>query len=244
MILYPSHTVVPRMFTIEQCESIIEKGKGLLAETANTNAVTFGGEQTQVRDSQVVFFDDDEIYKTTWEHVQRVNWDNNWNVDVDHTEMLQFTQYDASPRDENNKGQFYDWHQDHSAQSRKYALFNSDNPDHWRFGVVRDENGAVIMHDTENLPRLNPGYTHNSKFDGKIRKLSISICLADQKNFRGGEFWIDGGLGEQMKIDKHSVVLTQGSAIIFPSYLWHCVKPVTRGTRYSLILWLLGAKWR
>ena len=32
----------------------------------------------------------------------------------------------------------------------------------------------------------------------------------------------------------------KGSLIIFPSDLWHRVRPVTKGTRYSLVIWNLG----
>jgi PKHD-type hydroxylase len=32
----------------------------------------------------------------------------------------------------------------------------------------------------------------------------------------------------------------KGSIIVFPSFLWHRVKPVMQGTRYSLVLWNLG----
>lgn len=36
----------------------------------------------------------------------------------------------------------------------------------------------------------------------------------------------------------------RGSVIIFPSYVWHRVKPVTRGKRYSLVVWNLGHPFR
>ena len=33
---------------------------------------------------------------------------------------------------------------------------------------------------------------------------------------------------------------TQGTVIVFPSYEWHRVQPVTKGTRYSLVVWMCG----
>ena len=36
----------------------------------------------------------------------------------------------------------------------------------------------------------------------------------------------------------------QGSIIIFPSFTYHCVTPITKGTRYSLVLWTLGDAFR
>ena len=35
-------------------------------------------------------------------------------------------------------------------------------------------------------------------------------------------------------------ILPKGSIVVFPSHLWHRVKPVTKGTRYSLVVWHLG----
>jgi predicted 2-oxoglutarate/Fe(II)-dependent dioxygenase YbiX len=35
-------------------------------------------------------------------------------------------------------------------------------------------------------------------------------------------------------------ILPKGSIIIFPSFVWHRVKPVTKGARYSLVVWNLG----
>ena len=36
----------------------------------------------------------------------------------------------------------------------------------------------------------------------------------------------------------------QGSIILFPSYRIHRISPVTRGTRYSMVIWCLGKPWR
>ena len=36
----------------------------------------------------------------------------------------------------------------------------------------------------------------------------------------------------------------KGSVIVFPSFVWHRVAPVTKGTRYSLVIWNLGFPFR
>jgi len=36
----------------------------------------------------------------------------------------------------------------------------------------------------------------------------------------------------------------KGSVVVFPSFVWHRVKPVTAGTRYSLVIWNLGWPFR
>ena len=35
-------------------------------------------------------------------------------------------------------------------------------------------------------------------------------------------------------------ILPKGSLVVFPSFVWHRVKPVTKGTRHSLVIWNLG----
>ena len=39
-------------------------------------------------------------------------------------------------------------------------------------------------------------------------------------------------------------ILPKGSLVVFPSFVWHRVKPVTKGVRYSLVIWNLGYPFR
>jgi len=39
-------------------------------------------------------------------------------------------------------------------------------------------------------------------------------------------------------------IKSQGSLVIFPSFVQHRVKPVTKGTRYSLVIWSLGQPYK
>ena len=41
-------------------------------------------------------------------------------------------------------------------------------------------------------------------------------------------------------IIKCKEILPKGSIVVFPSYTWHRVSPVTSGTRLSLVQWNLG----
>mgnify|MGYP003385760416 FL=1 len=113
------------------------------------------------------------------------------------------------------KGMFYDWHPDGKG-------------DH--FGVYKN--------------------IANPKTHDRVRKLSMSVILND--NFEGGEFqfakythpklemektWKDRPApGNQINPLEHKT----GPVIVFPSDLWHRVKPVTKGIRYSLAVWFLG----
>jgi len=84
-------------------------------------------------------------------------------------------------------------------------------------------------------------------YNGKIRKLSVTVSLSDNKDYKGGElqFYLNSPkLKEKDKIKICEEVKTQGSIVVFPSHLWHRVTPVTKGTRYSLVMWNLGLPWK
>ena len=62
-----------------------------------------------------------------------------------------------------------------------------------------------------------------------LRKLSFVVPLND--GYEGGKFrLLHTEIPEQGK----------GSMIVFPSYKTHCVEPVTKGERWSLVGWVTG----
>ena len=85
---------------------------------------------------------------------------------------------------------------------------------------------------------------------GKIRKLSMTCQLTDGSEYKGGELEFDfRNYDPHMRDEsKHRVqckeILPKGSIIVFPSFVWHRVKPVTSGTRYSLVVWHLGEPFK
>jgi PKHD-type hydroxylase len=71
-----------------------------------------------------------------------------------------------------------------------------------------------------------------------LRKLSISIQLSHSEDYDGGDLELMFG-AEPHKLDR-----TKGACLVFPSFTLHRVTPVTRGTRWSLVAWILGDRWR
>lgn len=66
------------------------------------------------------------------------------------------------------------------------------------------------------------------------RKLSFSVQLSHPDEYDGGELELNLA---------HSTVVaprTQGTLVVFPSFLVHRVAPVTRGVRRSLVSWASG----
>ena len=88
---------------------------------------------------------------------------------------------------------------------------------------------------------------HKSKnINGKTRKLSLTLQLTDRTKYEGGDFqfkWIQDdkkGLLNVLTVDDAK---DMGTIIIFPSFIYHQVSPITKGKRESLVNWSLGKKF-
>ena len=78
---------------------------------------------------------------------------------------------------------------------------------------------------------------------GKVRKLSVTVSLSDEKDYKGGELEFDlRNLDPDKKrnIYKCKEIFPKGSLVVFPGFVWHRVCPVKKGSRYSLVVWNLG----
>jgi PKHD-type hydroxylase len=81
---------------------------------------------------------------------------------------------------------------------------------------------------------------------GKIRKLSMTCQLTDGSEYEGGELEFDFRnydppmRDESKHLKQAKEILPKGSIIVFPSFVWHRVKPVTKGVRYSMVMWNIG----
>jgi len=91
---------------------------------------------------------------------------------------------------------------------------------------------------------------HEINDKGKVRKLSMTCQLTDGSEYQGGELEFDFRNYDPPQRDesKHLVkckeILPKGSIIVFPSFVWHRVKPVTKGVRYSLVVWNQGLPFK
>ena len=71
-----------------------------------------------------------------------------------------------------------------------------------------------------------------------IRKLSFTVQLSEPEDYKGGDLCLY--LGDKAEVMKKE----QGFVALFPSYVLHEVKPVTQGTRYSLVSWITGKPFK
>jgi len=99
----------------------------------------------------------------------------------------------------------------------QFSTYDAKEKGHYDWHI--DSSLNVIDHDTHGLHR----------------KMSLTILLND--DFEGGEFEVNTGKPE-------IVPCLRGRAIVFPSFILHRVKPVTMGVRKSLVVWVLGKRWK
>tara|TARA_B110000008_G_C16872481_1_gene525367 strand:- start:181 stop:837 length:657 start_codon:yes stop_codon:yes gene_type:complete len=91
---------------------------------------------------------------------------------------------------------------------------------------------------------------NNHEYHGKIRKLSMTISLSDPEEYEGGNLEFDLRNTHDWETDMNKGIIEcteirpRGSIVIFPSFVWHRIKPVLKGTRYSLVVWNLGWPWK
>ena len=92
-----------------------------------------------------------------------------------------------------------------------------------------DENGRYDFH---------TDMAYGGKYSEELRKLSMTLLLND--DFEGGEFEVNIGKEE----NSTTVPMKKGQAVLFPSFVLHRVKPITKGVRKSLVVWVVGPKFR
>lgn len=170
------------------------------------------------RDSTVAWLNDKWIYDLIHPYIHEANFRAGWNFDWDYSEPAQYTVYEPSG--------FYSWHSDggsdhHSAYQR------------YIFGVTQQP--------------MRPGGRFPEKFVndpglvGKVRKLSVTVTLNDPSEYDGGNLKFDlSQHAENQQFHTLEDARARGTIAVFPSFLPHCVTPITRGQRKSLVIWNLG----
>jgi len=243
--------------TPEQCQKIIDLGdntiKQLVEKGQDTSATTHGrndkqgmkekgydvkpqgdktteelklttGEDVEknryIRDSEVAWLDHQWLYDLIHPFIHTANDQAGWKYQWDFSESFQFTKY--------HKGGFYGWHTD--GQSCHFGRYKRFIP------------GVTALTAEGKLPTH---HTTNKNFIGKVRKLSATINLNKPGEYDGGNLKFDfGPHAAGKRFHEVEEIRPQGSIIVFPSFTYHQVTPVTRGTRYSLVLWSLGEPFK
>jgi len=100
--------------------------------------------------------------------------------------------------------------------------------------------------------KKNQHYTwHADQFQdldskNRMRKISMTINLSDPSEYEGGnlEFDYRNRTDRSDCIVPCKEIMPKGSIALFPSFVFHRVTPVTKGTRYSLVVWNSGNPYK
>ena len=195
-----------------------------------------------IRDTDVSFNDDEEMYDIFRGFIKGANESAGWNYDYDFMEMIQYTRYE--------EGQFYGWHADTMNGGEPWLEYDNDNPDQW----ARDKDNEPIVDDMATVNyghvRYKPktAYNSNTNLIGRTRKLSLIATLTEQgKDYEGGDFYVDYGTHNEASGGQFQVIegmRKAGTVVVMPSYVYHRVDPVTSGLRRSIVIWANGPPWR
>jgi PKHD-type hydroxylase len=115
----------------------------------------------------------------------------------------------------------YDW-----SENVQFTIYNKNQHYDWHCDTF------INPYDSPN----------NLNYHNKIRKLSVTVSLSDSKEYEGGELEFDFRNSRNGKpvLKTCTGILPKGSLVVFPSFVYHRVKPVTKGTRLSLVIWNIG----
>jgi len=125
------------------------------------------------------------------------------------------------------------------AYDRLINLVDIANKEMWKFNLVSAP--EMIQYTTYHGNEEGHYGAHMDCGTGlaSLRKVSITVQLSEPTDYEGGnlqllkanEQWIDAPR-------------EKGGAVIFPSFLYHKVVPVTSGIRRSLVLWVGGEHYK
>jgi len=161
--------------------------------------------------TDIVWSEEQWIYDAVWPYMAQANEEAGWKYDIRNAETFQIARY--------KKGMFYDWHPDGSG-------------DHFS---VHKSIANPKLHN--NVRKLSLGIMLNDDYEGGEFEFSRLDHWGSSKGVPSGSKWINrDSPGHKTNIVEEK----KGSVIVFPADVWHRVKPVTKGIRYSLTVWFLG----
>ena len=112
------------------------------------------------------------------------------------------------------------------------------NKKHFEFELLGTESYQYTVYDQNYSGTYNWHIDTHMLPDGNIRKLSMSLLLTDPREYEGGRLLLN---------NQGNIVVAeeaQGKAIFFPSWMPHCVTPITKGNRKVLVVWAHGPRFK
>lgn len=124
--------------------------------------------------------------------------------------------------------QYYQWLYSRVTEQVRYV-----NQQCFHFHIRRLTDFQILEYENTGFygTHIDVGTGETSK-----RKISLIVFLTPPEEYDGGELILKPWFTP--------IVQNQGSAVLFPSYIPHEIRPVTRGVRHTMVTWILGPYFR
>ena len=114
----------------------------------------------------------------------------------------------------------------------KYNIAITKGEIDWQF--VKYDVGDFFGNHRDSYPTI---YGMND--ERGVRKLSLTVQLSEESDYEGGGLRLENDDSGAYHLNKNI-----GEAVVFPSWIRHEIKPVTKGIRKSLVAWIEGPKFK
>lgn len=119
-------------------------------------------------------------------------------------------------------------------EQTQYTVYQKADEYDWHVDGHQDRYAAKQLV-SEPLTPMPLNKTRNPLLAGYVRKLSVSVNLSPPEDYEGGTLEL------RFQNQFHSFEAPpQGSAIVFPSFIEHRIRPIIKGTRKSAVMWYNG----
>jgi len=160
---------------------------------------------------------------------------------IENSEKLRIKEAAIQDGDNKNRSSKVAWikENDELYEDIKEVIFNHNVKADWNFKLKEFEPLQYTIYEEGEHYDWHID-SHTKPYDnGYIRKLSFTLCL--NEDYEGGELEIANLNPKRINQNiKFKDKFTTGTIVTFPSFMWHKVHPVTKGTRKVLVGWVVG----
>ena len=119
-------------------------------------------------------------------------------------------------------------------------LINEVNDEYYKFNIEGIESLQLTRYDAKHGSYNGLHADCMNVQNRSNRKLTFVVQLSDIDEYEGCEFSLIGqNISREMPQQ-----FRRGNIIFFPSTMAHSVSTITKGTRYALVGWVVGERWK
>ena len=131
------------------------------------------------------------------------------------------------------------------AEAFKAIVFDWVQTANLEMGWLFDLTGVENLQLSKYTEQERYGWHYDVQAGNKCRKLTFNVVLND--DYEGGDFqfsWGSPSAPYRKRVIAEPALERAGKIVVFPSYYYHRVTPVTKGVRYSLTGWAWGPPFK